>query len=530
MEDLLTKSPRKTCVTVIVFVYILYQLTLISTSITQYNANALDFIFHLPWSYWIGMLLLLFLLYLFDIKNDYNFKYIQIYHITTIILFILYLYGVVTFAYIYPRSLDSFMVVSWLESLEIYGISDLPTPIYLSAFPGSLIFFLLISLVTGLKHMVLAKFASLFFMFLLSIISYITYHSITREYKLFPAVIFIPFTWVQEYHLLPQTYALILTSIMIYLLLHLFTSYHNKKIIFLLFIIIIAITVSHPLTSILNIIALAIIFIAIVFITIIINKFFSETNDNDNAAELKIIFTMSFYFLLFLIIQLIYLSTFMTEKILDTMLTNINALLDFQNMHSKLAISDRFVDNPHLTYLIGFYLRWFVIIGVSIIGLLSSFFITIKNYNKMTYILFATLFLGYTSFSLLLGIAGYGVYGMDRGYMFSLLPFTIIASLVFFKFNRKSPLKLLIISLFIIALIIFPITKYSSDPYNFISESEMSMINFNDKSPIKYCSVSDSEYNFIELKNQGGKEYLNMTIIHNKIYISGRNFIFQLPK
>lgn len=128
---------------------------------------------------------------------------------------------------------------------------------------------------------------------------------------------------------------------------------------------------------------------------------------------------------------------------------------------------------------------------------------------------------------------------MDRGYIFSIIPFSLLSSFLVLNSKQKNVLRNVIIFLLIISIIIFPITKYASDPYNFTSESQMSMNNFNINSPTGHYSITNIKYNFIQLKTQRGEEYRNIevhnvSIFYNNgdglLYFSNSGYVPQLGK
>jgi hypothetical protein len=95
----------------------------------------------------------------------------------------------------------------------------------------------------------------------------------------------------------------------------------------------------------------------------------------------------------------------------------------------------------------------------------------------------------------------------------------IIAS----KFFRIFKISLV---LFIItAMFLLPITRYGTDPYEFVSESHYAGREFGSRHPISDSSTfTNVSYNHIELKQQGGEEYVNSfnSSDINRIYDSGQ--------
>ena len=154
----------------------------------------------------------------------------------------------------------------------------------------------------------------------------------------------------------------------------------------------------------------------------------------------------------------------------------------------------------------------------------------------------AGFFIGYMGFSASLVIAGFSVFGAERGFIFGITPVVILWTLVLadvIDSNNKSTvierksnltarnhwvklypivLTAMIIFFVIISMLAIPITKYSSDPYAFVSQSEMAGklfvegdLNLSRSLGYKYYGsdymYNNYAYNLLELKQQGGKQY-----------------------
>lgn len=219
-------------------------------------------------------------------------------------------------------------------------------------------------------------------------------------------------------------------------------------------------------------------------------------------------------------------STFIFDNVVNTVSSNLQNILFSDDLISQVAVSDRYVTHPSDTYLVGYYTRWSLIGCVALLGFIFSMILLLKK-RSCNNLAICSLFIGCISFSLALGIAGYGIYGMDRGYMFSIIPFSIIISLIISdKNNRMIKISRYISILFIIyAVMVFPVSKYASDPYNFVSDSLTSSRDFIEKfSPEEIQTMNDNTYNFRFLKSGVGPEYYEEIFRYNNlIYFSNNN-------
>jgi hypothetical protein len=137
-----------------------------------------------------------------------------------------------------------------------------------------------------------------------------------------------------------------------------------------------------------------------------------------------------------------------------------------------------------------------------------------------------------------LSISGYNIYGSDRAFLLSLLPFSMLLVILFntnFELKKLLFMRCVIVVFIILSLIIFPIISHANDPYNFVSESELRGSEFGFEMVIQTTNrshyhnalaypVSEAyythRYNRAEMLSQKGKEY------KNKCYKKGSNILY----
>ena len=150
------------------------------------------------------------------------------------------------------------------------------------------------------------------------------------------------------------------------------------------------------------------------------------------------------------------------------------------------------------------------------------------------------LFFGYASVATGLVVAGNIAYGTDRSFIFLTIPFAIMTSVVLAsKVERgklgelcSKALRLVVLLFVLISIVILPVTRYASDPYEFISESEHAARIFHEQhfaSARTGVKLFEIYYNHAYLKQlRSREEYFKECVpdFSNRVYDNGSNSLF----
>ena len=146
----------------------------------------------------------------------------------------------------------------------------------------------------------------------------------------------------------------------------------------------------------------------------------------------------------------------------------------------------------------------------------------------------------------------FAAYGPDRGFIFGLIPLSMLLALVMNSIFPNNPnlgpylqgnklygrkprtiltkvyhmiLPILIVLFISVSILILPVTRYGGDPYAFVSDSVLSARLFfiNHPEADEGQILVPYRYNLWELKQQKGQEYLNSfnSVNLNRAYDSG---------
>lgn len=536
-------------------------LTIATFHIYKFPPDTFYYVTQLPFFYWIGMGINCFIfILLLDQFMLTSSKKGALYSFFMLIL-ILYIFGIPSISYTYPRIIDVHGVVKFLDAMVNGGglihTGNYQGIYYLNSYPLLAIFSCMICLILEISMVIFAKYYPLYLIFILSVLLYATCKRIKKEYALFAPVAYISSTFVQEYNLAPQAHALVLTAVFVFFILYIFVSGNNvigiRALIILSWI---AIVLTHPSTPIYHLICLCVCAIFFVYTGFSYKPLFKVKFElrEEYQRALKIIIGLLVLFMVIYVAVIIYRSNFMLKNIVVTSQIIANNMF---HGTGDFVIADLLATAPSFHYRVLNMLRWVNIIGVSFLGLLSvAYLILIRKRDSVTFIL-SGLFFGYVSISLIFILLGH-YYGSSRSFIFLLIPFSILATLVFEKdFDLKSVfpkflkvLKFSFILFVIISLLILPITRYGSDPYNFVSESCYAGKMFTSKhildEPVidrynvidirlwggEFLAFTTYWYNLLEVKQERGKEYMYYfdSPQYIKIYDSEQYKLYQNPK
>jgi hypothetical protein len=233
--------------------------------------------------------------------------------------------------------------------------------------------------------------------------------------------------------------------------------------------------------------------------------------------------------------------------------TTINNILKGETF----ALIDRNVTTPADSYVFSTSINWAVIIATIALGIVYIAYIFIRKKGSTISLMWSGFFVGFMGFSAWLVFGDFATYGADRGYIFGIIAFCILAVIVFDSSlfqdtiierirQRKSSYNFLpqFVTIFtilfiVISALLIPITRYNSDPYGFVPESNMAARIFIENHPglgeqIDYryygapLMFTTHTNNLLELKQLRGQEYKDSfnSLDLNRMFDSGQAQIY----
>jgi len=522
-----------------------------------FPADSLYYIKQLPWFYWFGIALLAVTLILLLFKPLNKGKIFA--EIGLIAILTLYLFGTTSFIYTNARFLDVYGVADLVTHVSSTGhLAGLSSP-YLTFNPTAVVFFSSSNLVLGTEVLSFAKFYPIVSTFLLVFMIYALSHKIVPRYCVMAPVAYLSLAWVQEYHMAPQNYALLLTIPLIILLMKLLESNSALTKTILILALWFLLVYSHAATPLLNLFALIALLIVYVLITRVpLHQ--ARLIAGYISPYMKRILSPITIFAVVYIAYIMFENSMVFDNMVDWFQITISNILNGETF----ALASRNATNPAPSYVQANIIRWIVIGGTLILGLVSSLYLIVKKRAFNWSLIMGSFFIGYMGFSAYLVFGGFATYGPDRGYIFGIIPFSIMTAMLLgsaYNSIREPQVRLpngrnqidlpithnqygtklaILVVLFIVAsMFLIPVTRYASDPYGFVPESEIAARHFIEDNPglgevigYRYFGAplmfSTYRYNLLELKQQGGQEYLDgfNSGDLNRMYDSGQSQIY----
>ncbi|MDY6836308.1 MAG: hypothetical protein SVY53_16070 [Chloroflexota bacterium] len=550
-----THRERWILISALLAALILWIVTIGTTYIQRFPPDPFYYLRQLPSFYWIGILIVCVTLVIMLLRPRFNTKRNKLIDLALVTLFMLYLFGTPCFIYPTTRYLDAYEVSKFTTTVAESGqigkseITWYDSGIYESSFPGAIICFSMFTQITGTEMLDLAKFYPLLLMGIICLLIYAIASRIAPQYAIMAPVALLGISWVQGYHLSPQAHAFILSTVFILLFSLSFNRGSSTYCLFhnlgtptrlLVVIIWIAIVTSHPSTIV--ILLLFLVFIAIIYEILRLLEKYNTISSLPISLHSRSLYQMV---LLFIVIYVSY-TTFQADFILaDTAeLIKETGLSLLQGGEPKLT-SD-IVATPSQLYVTTNYFRWFCIIGSVLLGIVATGYSLYKGNDKTIVFLFSSFLAANLGLAAFLIFTGYNVYGYDRAYMFFTIPFGIISSIAIGLSTQRQCLRILIFQIClvgfgIISICLIPITYYGSDPYEFISEPQQTMMNFHcsispesPSRPPRYAELRETSYNLYNLIRQESNIYTlsfqgpsNIALKENsKFYVTSGNAVY----
>ncbi len=467
-------------------------------AIHLFEANSFYYIENLSIFYWIGLILLLFVFLIqITIKKEFSSRIFL--DLISIFILVIYLFGTPCFVYDNTRFMDVYGVVNEINTLlsthtlQLTGALD-----YLNRNPGTYLFIAALSLLSNVSTMSIAKYFPIYLMLVLSLAVYAPSVNISKKYALVAPFALLSLSWVQEYHLAPQAYTLILYGIFILVISHMANNDKNLSEMSIILVLIgLSTVISHPLTPIFIIIGLTGLVFCMYF------KKWVQFNINSNMLNTLI--------LILLIITLLWVgwTTFISLSILNWLTLAIKNFLGF-NIESNQYVLYNY--NPTFDYMISNYISIAIGLIELLLGLISVVYLWV-NKNKISTV-FSILYLSPFIF-VALSMVSNGVFA-PRLFLFIVFPYSILLVLSLLSYNNTKLHKIkrifnsILITFILISIVLIPITLYGGDSSEYYSQSELAGLSFvsNNNIPTQHI-LEKSTYNLNQMKSQNGLNYLN---------------------
>lgn len=513
---------------ILVWMTIFWLLTYYTMNITAFKPDSFFYIENLPIFYWIGIIFGCYVLGILILKSD-EILHKTVFELILTILFVLYLFGTPVFVYASPQFIDTYGVINRVSDTILNG-HILALGGYDIEYPLQIVFFSQLAIIS-MSIFQLAKIFPLINVFIVSLFIYLLAKKINPKYCIIAPIFYLTISWLDIQHLSPQSYGLMLTVMFLYFLITRFIEKTNIVKTLFLFLIMIVIVFSHPISPLLNFMPLLIIWIVTLLLSY--SKLSSKFNFIKRDKIINILILQGVFYFGY--------SMYLVEGIFGRFLQDLNrSLMNFLYGGKSLSIVDFTITKPMFSYMMTYYLREISLILIALLGLLAIIIILSKKRDKIG-ILLSCIFFGYMSifgYLFLTGTSGF----VDRGFAFALMILPLLVVSILGYHDKEYSFKIFnifFIVLFIFSLVTFPITNQGTAPYMVPSTSEIAASDFIYSNPqleqdVKYSySGSPAVYNqywfnYITLKHQKGQDYINSfnLIGLNKIYDSGQAKIY----
>lgn len=499
---------EKTYYILVIVSFLLFLVTISTVRITSYPPDAFYYARSLPLSYWAGIAILFtaMLLYLFR-KPRGVIKNSAVTEIGIFTVLMLYLFGVTSFIYPSPRFHDVYVVQEMIDTLIRNHFTGLNLGfsesfleyLYLYSYPGSIIFFSFLDLVTSLSSMTITGYYPIYLMLLLSFFTYIVARRLFPAKALLAPVCMLSLSWTGEYHISPQSFALILYIGFFFFLLLLWNKVREIRLASILMVA--AIVISHAITSIALLFNLFFIFLAGTVLRFKACKY--------NFGIFSIFMMMIIFWLLTSGHRLVFLLS-----------------LIFKDMQSRLASADVIVSTITYQASPDYALINKIRIAIVALELLFSLIIILYiMYKRMDRepLLAGVWFISCGLFHVTNIFSEQGILG--RFLVFAIFPFSLLVVLAFQRMSKGFMPKLLkasLVAFIVLSAMLIPLSLYGIDHFEFIPEGHLAAEKFQVKANLKPAPASSSPVNatvlssFESISEADKNNYTGLFLIYQK--------------
>jgi hypothetical protein len=451
----------------LLFASLAFWILSILTAQYSFSSSVFSYFFLLPMSYWVSISLLIVTISfrLLKVKNPNQ----GLFDCLTLFVLVLVLFGTPSFIEQTPRMLDVYGHISQALAVQSTGkagpsllAQNVPASSYEVNYPGFFILVTSILSLTGLSWISVAQYYPIFLMVLISFLIYVIARKFSQRFSILAPAVFLSFAWFEEFHLSPDSFALVLYLIAWLIFIQILDRKKGMPpraslVSFLL--IIFSLIVSHaggPIFVLLNLAAFLII------------GYFSY---------FRIQFSRKNWLILFLFIFVLYLA-WSLDGAFTSFSTLLQSVIDSLGKLSINAIASRTAPLSSGYYLVGL-MREAEIGIINLAGLICGIFIIRSNKTRNYGIVLLSWWVSCWSFALY-SFGSSGSY-IERPALFSLIPVGLMVATFLSTLKTSSRFKLF--AIFTVLLIgigsfILPITRNANDVFETPPLSSISAANF----------------------------------------------------
>lgn len=435
--------------------------SIIQIPLFDYSPDPYWYVRNLPIYYWIGLTLLVIVVFWYLSTNRTNNVKIDL---PVVLLFVLYLFGTIDFVTVNPYFMDIYARISEINVVSQLGTITTPVAMTHADTPGSIIFFAILKLVVGNDLFeAFVKFYDIFILTILSVFVYIIARRLPISRKaLMAPIAFLSLAVFMEFHIDRQSFALALFSVLLFSTFCLLKSSRIQWSV-MFTVAFTTLAFSHPGTP--------LIFLGgLVFAILVTNLPWFRSQ---MATHRKNLMYLIFAGLAIYLTWSIYFSAAYPWFVANTLFiwSSLTHLLG-----GRINLSPETIQSPSQLMGSVLILREMQYVLLVSVGLFSTIYLfSKKSWNK------TLLLAGLIGFDLLLEVLLFaGHANVERGFLHMLFPVSILCALAFETSTKKRSILLgLLSAILILSMILLPITSYGGNlPIETPSSSEVSAANF----------------------------------------------------
>lgn len=421
--------------------FTLWLITISSTSIHNLQSDPVSYVKLLPFTYWLGLLLLLtqFIYILLAKDKDHLIEFIFI------IMFSLYFAGIQPFIYDNPKFMDINRMYRQ-SMLFKYDISLIGTG-YPYDFPIIMLLGNLLSQILNSSLFDIIKYFPIFISTMSTTVLYSLGKNLSSKFGFIAPILFIISgnLWFSTYYTYtPFSISFLLFLILLLVIIKDFNNKFQRKILGI--VLLIVIVSSSPTLSLLAI---------FIFCFVIINDKFSK-----DRFSISSMFLILFVIIFFTYVMVI--SNFIFGEILDVIVT----LLKAENSGTISIIPS----TPMMSYFLLIILNYLKILMLIVFGI----YLTLINRNSFIGKLCIATIALFFPLSIYFGSNSYMI---DRPFFLFLIPFSLLIVIFIDQYSIKNKIGI-IITIVILLSTSFQLLSGIGDPYSIITTSELYAENF----------------------------------------------------
>jgi len=486
----------------------------------------------LPASYWLGLVVLC-VAFLMVLSFGPSLTR-TVADVLLLMVVIGYFWGTYCVLYALPVPHDAYLFMDNISTVALSGHLGGNTSWYLNMYPLATVFFHELQLLTGIALPQVVRFYPVLSNGLLLLMLYAVARSALGPQGVVAPVALASCNWVSQWHMVPQNYAMLLTVPLVLLLASMFCGRGRQNPVHrLLFMVItLAIVLGHSSSPILISVAL----VGAIALYGLLGRLSSRWEQGSRPSATHIVpllVTMT----TFTVVLFFGYALVEAEFVQRALVNWAQQVLQNVLFGDLIAMENRDVVDPSASYSLASFIRLSLTMTTLTIGAVVSVYMLMRRRVEAVTIGLVGLSGGYLFLSAALVLAGYNLYGYTRGFMLGLIPLslvfcgllTVVGSWKLAESMLGRVLYLLVVLLILAALLLSPITKNASDPYNYFSQSDDAAEKFLQL----HAEAFDAEvfhqnwYNLRVLKRAGVVDYLRSFVSSpaNTVYGAGTSIV-----